>query len=73
MGLLSRELSHSRCAYCGAPLTLNAVGVMAWRVGNQFVCNEFCADGLPDNTRERDAAAAPRRRTQAPKSASLMS
>ena len=73
MGLLSRELSASRCAYCGAPLTLNTAGVMAWRVGNQFVCNEFCADGLPDDMREREAARAPRRRAQAPKSASLMS
>jgi hypothetical protein len=20
--------------------------VNAWRIGNQFVCNEFCADGI---------------------------
>jgi hypothetical protein len=37
-----------RCAYCGAPLVSNAAGVVAWRIGNQFVCNEFCADGVPD-------------------------
>ena len=73
MGLLSRELTSSRCAYCSAPLTLNAAGVVAWRIGNKFVCNEFCADGLPDDMREREAAAAPPRRAQAPKSASLMS
>ena len=48
MALRSREISAGRCAYCGAPLILNAAGVVAWRIGNRFVCNEFCADGLPD-------------------------
>jgi hypothetical protein len=43
----SHEL-HRRCAFCGAPLVSNAAGLVAWRVGNQFVCNEFCADGLPE-------------------------
>ena len=36
---------NSRCAYCGEPLVFTALGVKAWRVGNEFVCNEFCADG----------------------------
>jgi hypothetical protein len=35
-----------RCAYCDEPLSLTSRGVNAWRVGNQFVCNEFCADGI---------------------------
>jgi hypothetical protein len=35
-----------RCAYCGKPLALTTQGVNAWRVGNEFVCNEFCADGI---------------------------
>jgi hypothetical protein len=35
-----------RCAYCGEPLALTLRGVNAWRVGDQFVCNEFCADGI---------------------------
>ena len=35
-----------RCAYCGEPLALALRGVNAWRVYNQFVCNEFCADGI---------------------------
>jgi hypothetical protein len=48
MSLRTRKLSHGRCAYCGAPLSFNAAGIVAWRVGNRFVCNEFCADGLPD-------------------------
>ena len=48
MPLRSREISRGRCAYCSAPLTFNAAGVVAWRVGNRFVCNEFCADGIPN-------------------------
>jgi hypothetical protein len=35
-----------RCAHCGEPLVLTASGVNAWRVDNEFVCNEFCADGI---------------------------
>jgi hypothetical protein len=50
MPLRARQISHRRCAYCSAPLTSNAAGIVAWRVGNRFVCNEFCADGLPDET-----------------------
>jgi hypothetical protein len=35
-----------KCAYCGVALPIAFYGVDAWRVGNGFVCNEFCADGL---------------------------
>jgi hypothetical protein len=35
-----------RCAYCGEPLELNTQGVAAWRIGKEFVCNEYCADGI---------------------------
>jgi len=35
-----------RCAYCGEPLAFTALGIAAWRTGNEFACNEFCADGL---------------------------
>ena len=34
------------CAYCGERLARTAKAVMAWRQGNQFFCNEFCADGF---------------------------
>jgi hypothetical protein len=34
------------CAYCGEPLAMAAQAMKAWRVGDQFVCNEFCADGI---------------------------
>jgi len=57
-----REGYHERCAYCGAPLPLNIGGVEAWRVGDGFVCNEFCADGIPPEA--PDAALA--RPAQAP-------
>lgn len=35
-----------RCAYCGKPLEVSALGVLAWRAGKDFVCDEFCADGI---------------------------
>jgi hypothetical protein len=35
-----------RCAYCGKPLEVSAFGVLAWRAGKDFVCDEFCADGI---------------------------
>jgi hypothetical protein len=46
MSATSRALSFGRCAFCGEPLVSNAIGVVAWREGNRFVCNEFCADGV---------------------------
>jgi hypothetical protein len=55
MPLHAREMPHGRCAYCSAPLAFNVAGVVAWRVGNRFVCNEFCADGLPDELLSADA------------------
>ncbi len=47
------------CTYCGAPLVLTALGIRAWRVGNEFVCNEYCADGItpPDNNFRETALA----------------
>ena len=45
----AREASNRQCAHCGEPLTFNESGaLLAWRVGNLFVCNEFCADGISD-------------------------
>jgi hypothetical protein len=35
-----------RCIHCGKPLEVSAFGVLAWRVGKDFVCDEFCADGI---------------------------
>ena len=48
---------NSRCAYCGEPLVFTALGVKAWRVGNEFVCNEFCADGISSSPSDSVKAA----------------
>jgi hypothetical protein len=45
----TREISDRRCDYCGEPLAFNAAGVLAWRVGDRFVCNEFCAEGVSND------------------------
>jgi hypothetical protein len=43
---------NSRCASCGEPLVLTAHGIKAWRVGDVFVCNEFCADGISSGSND---------------------
>jgi hypothetical protein len=49
-GQIVRVYSSHACAYCGEPLSFTSHGINAWRVKDQFVCNEFCADGiLADN------------------------
>jgi hypothetical protein len=49
MSAIAREILSGRCAYCGESLVSTAIGVVAWRAGNQFVCNEFCADGVTND------------------------
>jgi hypothetical protein len=49
MARASRDFSYRRCAFCDAPLAFNSAGVVAWRVGNRFACNEFCAEGVPSD------------------------
>jgi hypothetical protein len=41
-----RGAAEYSCLYCGEPLPFTKNGVKAWRVGDKFVCNEFCADGI---------------------------
>jgi hypothetical protein len=41
-----RAHAEYTCMYCGEPLRFGQNGVKAWRVGDKFVCNEFCADGI---------------------------
>jgi hypothetical protein len=36
----------------------NASVVVAWRVGNRVVCNEFCADGVANESISPQAALA---------------
>ena len=45
----SRIPVSDSCAYCGKPLPLTSFGIGAWCTGKQFVCNEFCADGILPN------------------------
>jgi hypothetical protein len=45
-GQFLRAATSCVCAYCGEPLAMAAQGMKAWRVSDQFVCNEFCADGI---------------------------
>jgi hypothetical protein len=45
-GQALRRAPSYACAYCGEPLVLTSHGIAAWREGNEFVCNEFCADGI---------------------------
>lgn len=35
-----------RCAYCNEPFCFSGDRIRALQVGNQFVCNEFCAQAL---------------------------
>jgi hypothetical protein len=45
------------CVYCGEPLPFTENGIKAWRVGDKFVCNEFCADGiLPGNGNSKSSS-----------------
>lgn len=37
-----------RCACCGNPFPVVEGRVQQWRVGNQYACNEFCAEGVED-------------------------
>jgi hypothetical protein len=71
MSATTREELLGRCAYCAEPLLFSAMGIMAWRVGSRFVCNEFCADGVSSNpadprTTGTDAAHAPQAPATAP-------
>ncbi len=45
-----------RCAYCNEPFCFTGSQIRALPVGNQFVCNEFCAQAL----REEAHLAVPR-------------
>jgi len=35
-----------RCAYCSEPFRMTEQRLEAHRAGDQFVCNEFCAQAL---------------------------
>jgi hypothetical protein len=43
---MSNTSKLSRCPCCGNPFPVVEGRVQQWRVGNQFACNEFCAEGI---------------------------
>ena len=47
------------CGHCGEPLKLNPRGIQGRRVGDKFVCNEFCAGGIAATTQEASSRASP--------------
>ena len=42
-----------RCAYCNEPFRITEQGVEAYRVADQYVCNEFCAQAVSEETSMR--------------------
>jgi hypothetical protein len=45
-----------RCAYCNEPFRLTEQGIEAYRVGEQLVCNEFCAQAISEEAQWRRRA-----------------
>jgi hypothetical protein len=45
-----------RCAYCNEPFRITERGVEAYRVRDQFVCNEFCAQAVSEEAQFRRRA-----------------
>jgi hypothetical protein len=45
-----------RCAYCDEPLRMTESHLEAHRAGDQFVCNEFCAQALREEAHLRRAS-----------------
>jgi hypothetical protein len=39
-----------RCAYCNEPFRISERRVEAHQAGNQFVCSEFCAQALREES-----------------------
>lgn len=62
-----RVSTYYACAYCGEPLSFTSNGVNAWRVGDRFVCNEFCADGISADDRPASAFGQPQTGYNAPR------
>jgi hypothetical protein len=53
----NREPTVQRCAHCGEPLPFNTIGILAWRLGDQWTCNEFCASGIAEETTKEATSA----------------
>jgi hypothetical protein len=46
----------TKCAYCGRPFPVVDGHIQQWRVGEEFACNEFCAEGVEDRLPKRRAS-----------------
>ena len=45
-----------RCAYCSEPFRITEQGVEAYRVRDQLVCNEFCAQAVSEEVQSQKPA-----------------
>jgi hypothetical protein len=43
---MSNTSKFTGCACCGNAFPVVEGRVQQWRIGNQFACNEFCAEGI---------------------------
>jgi hypothetical protein len=45
-----------RCAYCNEPIRMTRQGALALRIGETFLCNEFCAQAIREGARPQEYA-----------------
>ena len=53
---MTNHSQRNRCAYCGQLFPVVEGRVQQWRVGKEFACNEFCAEGVEQGCRSREAS-----------------
>ena len=46
-----------RCAYCNEPIRMTKHGALALRIGDELLCNEFCAQAIREEARPHGCAA----------------
>ena len=49
----SAVLVAKRCAYCNEPFRITEQGVEACRIGDHYVCNEYCAQAISEEASMR--------------------
>jgi hypothetical protein len=52
---MTRRSMPGTCAHCGQPFPKVEGRVQQWRVGDTLAYNEFCAEGVEEETRRPDA------------------
>jgi hypothetical protein len=53
---MSTRSKSTTCAYCGNPFPMVEGRIQQWRIGDQYTCNEFCAEGVESQASERRAS-----------------